>query len=165
MENNKNNDKKKEEVTATNKLLDIIRDGKQPNSESAAISSPEKIEIENIKNNEPEPVINSSKRLFKSPKPIFSRLGFFKNKGKMIIGLDIGSQTIKFVQLKKNFNRYSLIDYGIKEIIKNNTKEDNFEDIKNLLKHIDLSKVTVVTSLGGSSVIVRHIQFPPMTEE
>ncbi|MGA1823246.1 MAG: type IV pilus assembly protein PilM [bacterium] len=165
MENNKNNDKKKEEVIATSQLLDIIRNGKNSNSESAAILSPEKNKKEEIENNKPIPAIKPSKKPIKSSKPFFSRLGFFKNKRKMILGLDIGSQTIKFVQLKKIFNAYRLIDYGVKEIVQNSTTEDTFEDVQNLIQHIDLSKVAVVTSVGGSSVIVRHIQFPHMTEE
>ncbi|MGA1869252.1 MAG: type IV pilus assembly protein PilM [bacterium] len=158
---NNDNKKKEEWLVATNKLLDIIRDGKKSN-----FSSPENVEIESIKEDTP-PVsdIQSSKELFLTPQPLFSRVGFLKNRGKMIIGLDIGSHFIKFVQLRKNFRSYSLVDYGIKELRHNHHNDNRFQDIRDLLKHIDLSKVTIVTSLGGSSVIVRHIQFPPMTEE
>jgi type IV pilus assembly protein PilM len=87
-----------------------------------------------------------------------------KIKGKSIVGLDIGSQAIKAVELvhSPKTNSYALSGYAYHEI-------SSGENIKEVLKKIwethDFHTTKVVTAISGRSVIVRYITMPEMSDE
>jgi type IV pilus assembly protein PilM len=87
-----------------------------------------------------------------------------KLKGKPLVGLDIGSQFIKAVELVylPKTNSYALSGYAYQEIAPG-------ENIKEILKKIwetqELHTTKVVTAISGRSVIVRYITMPEMSDE
>jgi type IV pilus assembly protein PilM len=95
----------------------------------------------------------------------------FKPK-KDVIGIDIGSNSVKLVQLKKHKGVYHLETFGMaplpSETIVDNTIMDSAsikEAVKNLLESQKIKTKNVVTSMSGNSVIIRKILLPMMSEE
>src|ERR1019366_934380 len=92
---------------------------------------------------------------------------------KTIVGLDIGSSTVKIVQLKQEANQWKLVSMGIVEIPKESLEAKNpesqrlsiVETIKRVFKESGVKTKKVVTSLSGDSVIIRYVKLPFMTEE
>jgi type IV pilus assembly protein PilM len=92
---------------------------------------------------------------------------------KDIIGLDIGSRQIKAVQLKEAKTGYELEGLGIvpllPELIVDGAILDSFrvvEVIKELISDKNLTaKDAVIAVSGHSSVIVKRVPLPQMTEE
>ena len=95
------------------------------------------------------------------------------SKKKEIIGIDIGSSSIKLVQLKGNKGAYVLQNAGIvplpPEAIVDNTMMDSssiVEAVKNLLASLKIGKgCEAVCSVSGNSVIIRKISLPAMPVE
>src|SRR5882762_4133581 len=90
-----------------------------------------------------------------------------------LVGLDIGSSSIKMVQLKPSGKTYTLTNFAIQEI-----SEEAVEDIdpdlkpsviaeclKKLFKEHHISSRNVVTAVSGDAVIVRYIKLPFMTRD
>jgi len=95
----------------------------------------------------------------------------FKPK-KEVVGIDIGSSSVKLVQLKKQKGVYHLESFGMaplpSETIVDNTIMDSTsikEAVKNLLESQKIKTKNVVTSMSGNSVIIRKILLPMMSEE
>ncbi len=95
----------------------------------------------------------------------------FKTK-KDIIGIDVGSSSVKLVQLKEVKGAYHLVNIGMAslppEAIVDNTIMDSHavgEAIRNLVESHHIKTKNVATSISGHSVIIRKIQLPIMTEE
>jgi type IV pilus assembly protein PilM len=89
-----------------------------------------------------------------------------------VIGLDIGSNTIKLLQLKSTKKGYVLEKFGIKtidpELIVDGAVMDAgrvVDVLKDLLREQAVKAKDVVISVSGHSVIVKKISVPPMTEE
>ncbi len=96
---------------------------------------------------------------------------FLKGK-KELVGIDIGSSSIKLVQLRENKSGYQLVNLGIAplppEAIVDNTIMDStavVETIRSLVQGLKIKTKNVATSISGHSVIIRKIQLPIMTEE
>lgn len=90
-------------------------------------------------------------------------MNFFRSSNKTAIGLDIGSHSVKAVQLlKEGPSSLRLLALGVAEI--GQPRENHFETIipavNNALKDCNLKKTQLITSLGGSSVVIRQINFP-----
>ena len=87
----------------------------------------------------------------------------FFRKSKITVGLDVGTHSIKTVQLLKNGSSdIRLLGLGMTEI---NCREDNQFDatllaLKSALKDCNVRRSRVVTSLGGSSTVVKQVSFP-----
>jgi type IV pilus assembly protein PilM len=87
----------------------------------------------------------------------------FKGSSKISLGLDIGSHTVKAVQLEKNKEGNRLLSYDIVEI---SGFEQDFERVnvaeavKEILKGKNLEDTKLVTSVGGSQLVIRQIHFP-----
>lgn len=88
-----------------------------------------------------------------------------------IIGLDIGSSSIKLIQLKDNNGSYTLSKFGMAplspEMIVEGTIMDSVrcvDALQNLLKDQSISTRDAVISLSGHSVIVKKVSLPQMTE-
>jgi type IV pilus assembly protein PilM len=97
---------------------------------------------------------------------------FFLNKKKEVIGIDIGSSSVKLVQLKDLKGSYQLLNVGIiplpPEAIVDNTLMDSssiVNAIKNLMASLGVKTKDVACSISGNSVIIRKITLPAMPSE
>lgn len=96
----------------------------------------------------------------------------FFGKPKDIIGLDIGSSSIKLVKLKESGKSYQLERFGIQplatELIVDGTIMDAgmvVDAIKTLLSEQNIKTKTAAISLSGNAVIVKKITLPEMSED
>jgi type IV pilus assembly protein PilM len=85
------------------------------------------------------------------------------------IGLDIGSSSIKLVQVKASRKSYSLQNFGIEPLPAGAIVEGTIanpgavsEAIRNLAARIHLRGKDVALSVSGNSVIIRRLQIPSM---
>jgi len=103
-----------------------------------------------------------------SDQEVYRQQGELKGNVKSTLGLDIGSRYVKFVQLQRKMNKYNLISWGIVKVIPK-ASESVVAPVTNILrglfKGISSSHIKVISSVGGSSVIVRHIKFPPLSHK
>jgi type IV pilus assembly protein PilM len=91
-----------------------------------------------------------------------------------LVGLDIGSRTIKASEISglKNGDKLTLKKFGIIDIPRGAIEEGNIKKpeeiadaIKQLFKTYDIREHNVAVSIGGYSVIVKKINVQTMTEE
>ena len=89
-----------------------------------------------------------------------------------VLGLDIGSSSIKLVQMKEAKGRYVLQKFGMKslypEVIVDGTVMDASRVITAIRELVDEQEVKlrhVATSISGHSVIIKKITLPPMSKE
>ncbi|MHB8483933.1 MAG: type IV pilus assembly protein PilM [Nitrospiria bacterium] len=94
------------------------------------------------------------------------------SKKKVLVGLDIGSNCIKLLQLKETRKSFALEKLGVAqldpELIVDGTVMDAgrvVETIRNLIDEQKLKVKEVAISVSGHSVIVKKITVPAMTEE
>ncbi|MDD2542230.1 MAG: type IV pilus assembly protein PilM, partial [Desulfuromonadaceae bacterium] len=97
---------------------------------------------------------------------------FLFKKKKEVVGIDIGSSSVKVVQLKDNKGSFLLLNAGIfplpPEAIVDNTLMDSSviaSTIKNLIASLGIKIKDVVCSISGNSVIIRKIVLPAMPQE
>lgn len=97
---------------------------------------------------------------------------FLFKKKKEVVGIDIGSSSVKVVQLKDNKGFLQLLNAGIyplpPEAIVDNTLMDSTSiaaAIKNLASSLGIKIKDVVCSISGNSVIIRKIVLPAMPQE
>jgi type IV pilus assembly protein PilM len=95
----------------------------------------------------------------------------FKNK-KEVVGIDVGSSSVKVVQLKNNNGSFQLLNAGISplppEAIVDNTLMDSAviaTVVKNLVTSLGIKVKDVACSISGNSVIIRKIVLPAMPQE
>ena len=88
---------------------------------------------------------------------------------KQCIGLDIGSSSIKLVQVKSSRKAYSLQNFGIEPLPPGAIIDGAIADpgavsesIRNLIKRIHLRGKDVALAVSGNSVIIRRLQIPAM---
>lgn len=93
-------------------------------------------------------------------------------KSKDVIGLDIGSSSVKIVQLKEGKHGYALVNFGMigipPETIVDNAIMNSaavVEVIKELLNSTKIRERNVVMGLSGHSVIIKKITLPSMSQE
>ena len=96
---------------------------------------------------------------------------FFRKK-KETIGIDIGSSSIKVIQLTESEGRYTLNKFGLDvlapEIIVDGTVMDSVrcvETLQKLIKEQDIATRDAVISVSGHSVIVKRVTLPQMSED
>ena len=96
----------------------------------------------------------------------------FFNKKKEVVGIDIGSSSVKLVQLKEQKGTYHLLNVGIvplpPEAIVDNTLMDSsaiVNAIKSLIGSLGVKVKDVACSISGNSVIIRKITLPAMPPE
>lgn len=94
------------------------------------------------------------------------------SKKKEIIGVDIGSSSVKLVQLREHKGVYHLQALGLAalppEAIVDNAIMDSaavVDVVRGLVLSHKIKTKNVATSISGHSVIIRKIQLPIMTEE
>src|SRR3990167_7613997 len=91
---------------------------------------------------------------------------------KDIVGLDIGSHSIKLVRLKKGKKGFELLNFGIIPIPPETIVDGLIEKpeivtnaIKNIFKTERIKTKEVVTAISGESVVIKKINVPKMTED
>src|ERR1035437_3939018 len=97
-------------------------------------------------------------------------MGLFENQ---LIGLDIGSSTIKAVKLKKLKEGFELTGAEIINVSSESADEMDpdvkhalfVNTIKKIIKQKNISGKKVVTAIPSDSAIIRYIKVPYMTEE
>jgi type IV pilus assembly protein PilM len=97
---------------------------------------------------------------------------FLFNKKKDLVGIDIGTSSIKLIQLKDLNGSYQLLNAGIiplpPEAIVDNTLMDSasiVSAIKSLVSSSNIKIKDVACSISGNSVIIRKIILPAMPME
>src|SRR3984893_13596736 len=93
-------------------------------------------------------------------------------KSRQLVGLDIGSSSIKAVELKTTKAGYELVSYGMEPLAQDTVVDGAIMDAPQvanaITKIFDTEKVktkNVATSVSGHSVIVKRVPLPLMTEE
>ncbi len=89
-----------------------------------------------------------------------------------LIGLDIGSQMVKVVQLRHSSQGWQLVNFRV-ENIPNTEKMNLTKDgdvgvesvLRRLIKEMGINGAEVAVSISGPSVIVKPIDVPWMTED
>ncbi len=93
---------------------------------------------------------------------------------KSIVGLDVGTSSVKIVQLKFSGKQWQLVAVGMADMpskdsldIKNSDAQRSvtIETIKRVFKESGIKNKKVVTALSGDSVIIRYVKLPFMTAE
>jgi type IV pilus assembly protein PilM len=100
------------------------------------------------------------------------RTMFNLGKTKSLVGLDIGSSSVKAVELKKTKNGYELASFGLEALAQDTVVDGAIMDAPSVAEKIisifDSQKTKVkdvATSVSGHSVIVKPVKMPLMTEE
>jgi len=97
---------------------------------------------------------------------------FLFKKKKDVVGIDIGSSSVKLVQLKDVKGSYQLLSVGIlplpPEAIVDNSLMDSaaiVAAVKNLAASLGVKSIDAACSISGNSVIIRKILLPAMPAE
>src|SRR5881275_1162420 len=93
-------------------------------------------------------------------------------KSKQIVGLDIGSSSIKAVELKATKAGYELVSFGMETLAPDTVVDGAIMDAPQVANAISkifeaqrIKTKNVATSVSGHSVIVKRVPLPLMTEE
>jgi len=96
----------------------------------------------------------------------------FKRRLKPLIGLDVGSSSIKLVQLRETRTGYALEKFGVRplepELIVDGSVMDAgpiVDTIKALVSECKLKTKDVALAVSGHSVIVKKVKLSPMSED
>lgn len=90
--------------------------------------------------------------------------GKFQTKRKNKVGLDIGSYSIKIVEISGALEKPALVGLGLKKI-QGSSKEDLRDSIKALADEARISAKDINMSVSGLFTIVRFISMPKMKDE
>ena len=96
----------------------------------------------------------------------------FAMRKRLLVGIDIGTHSIKVVRLKQKGQGYQLLNFGImplrpETIVNGNIAEAEaiVEAVRNLIRIEKIKAKEVATAVSGQSVIVKRIRVPQMTEQ
>jgi type IV pilus assembly protein PilM len=99
-------------------------------------------------------------------------MALFGGKSRQLVGLDIGSSSIKAVELKQTKAGYELVSFGAEHLAPDTVVDGAIMDApqvaNGISKIFDAQRVktkNVATSVSGHSVIVKRVPLPLMTEE
>jgi len=94
-------------------------------------------------------------------------LGFFGNKSKPLIGLDVSSTSVKLLEFTQHGNGYRVENYAVRPLPPNAVVEKNINDVEavsQVIKAVVQSSRTrvkdVAVAVAGSSVITKLIEMP-----
>jgi type IV pilus assembly protein PilM len=89
-----------------------------------------------------------------------------------VVGLDIGSSSIKAVELKRTKQGYELVSFGLEPLAQDTVVDGAIMDaplvaaaIGTIFDRQQIKARAVATSVSGHSVIVKPVSLPLMTEE
>lgn len=93
-------------------------------------------------------------------------------KKKSVAGLDVGSSSIKIVELDGKMNNLNLVSLGFENLPDNTIVDGQImelntvsEVIQNVCTNHQITANQVVTGVSGHSVIIKNIVLPPMSRE
>lgn len=96
----------------------------------------------------------------------------FASRRKLLVGIDIGTHSIKVVRLKPKGKNYQLLNFGVMPLRPETVVDGNIVDatglveaIRNLIRMEKIKAKEVATAVSGQSVIVKRIRVPQMTEK
>ena len=96
----------------------------------------------------------------------------FFRRTKSLIGLDIGSNAVKAIELQQSASGYKVVAIGREPVPPDSIMDGAIVDggavadvIRELLQKNNFKAKEVVGSLSGNAVIVKKIVLPQMTEE
>jgi type IV pilus assembly protein PilM len=96
---------------------------------------------------------------------------FFKKKHRLI-GLDIGSRTLKVAEIAETKKGHTLQNFGTIDIKPGLIEEGTIKDpeavaasIRELFKNVKLKDQNIAISIGGYSIIVKKVNVQTMTED
>ncbi len=81
------------------------------------------------------------------------------------VGLDVGSRSVKVVQLAKQKESYSLLNAAMDEFDHGADEKSRIAVIKKVIKQSRIKMKEVNISIEGPSVIIRNIEFPKMSPD
>jgi len=92
---------------------------------------------------------------------------------KTIVGLDIGTSSVKLVELKNVNDHWKLIAMGVADIPRESLEAKSpdqqrvvvADTIKKAYEKSGIKIKKVATSLSGESIIIRYVKMPFMTDE
>src|SRR6202140_2341503 len=97
---------------------------------------------------------------------------FGGGKQKVLVGLDIGSSSIKAVELKNTKQGFELVSFGLEPLAQDTVVDGAIMDaplvagaITNIFESQKFKTKDVATAVSGHSVIVKRVPLPMMTEE
>jgi type IV pilus assembly protein PilM len=97
---------------------------------------------------------------------------FGMGKQRAVVGLDIGSSSVKAVELKKTKQGFELVGFGIEPLAQDIVVDGAILDrpavvdaITRIFEEQRFTTKNVATSVSGHSVIVKRVTLPMMTEE
>jgi type IV pilus assembly protein PilM len=95
----------------------------------------------------------------------------FKKK-QHLVGLDLGSHTVKLMQMQEGKGADRLLNFGLAPLPDGAFSEGKLREpelvastIKKLAKHLKIKDKTVAISISGYEVMIKKIELPVMTEE
>lgn len=84
---------------------------------------------------------------------------------KILTGLDIGTHSIKLVEVLKKKKEIKLISCGLKLLPRQTSIDDKILILKELCNDLNISNRQINTSIAGKEVIIRYDNFPFMTKK
>jgi type IV pilus assembly protein PilM len=97
---------------------------------------------------------------------------FGMGKRKSLVGLDIGSSSVKAVELKLTKQGYELVSFGLEPLAQDTVVDGAIMDAPAVAERItaifesqNIKSKDVATSVSGHSVIVKRVPMPVMTED
>lgn len=91
---------------------------------------------------------------------------------KDIVAIDIGSSTVKLVQLRESKGEYHLVNVGLEPLPPEAVVDGAFMDsssvvevVRSLVQKTKTKTKNVATAVSGHSVIIRNVNLPIMTED
>lgn len=102
----------------------------------------------------------SSQKVLEFINPLIAKLKDFlpEEKPRTTVGLDIGTTSVKLVEMQKAGKELQITAYGI-EPVKNNDRD---EAIKKLLANCRISQKEVNIAISGQGVILRYLHMPKL---
>src|SRR2546423_9703061 len=99
-------------------------------------------------------------------------MGVFGGKSRQLVGLDIGSSSIKAVELKASKRGYELVSFGAEHLAPDTVVDGAIMDAPQVANAISkifaaprVKTKNVAPSVSGHSVIVKRVPLPLMTED
>ena len=93
-------------------------------------------------------------------------------RSRQLVGLDIGSSSIKAVELKSTKGGYELVSFGMETLAQDTVVDGAIMDapqvanaISRIFDNEHIKTKNVATSVSGHSVIVKRVPLPLMSEE
>src|SRR5260370_19748098 len=91
---------------------------------------------------------------------------------KVLVGLDIGSSSIKAVELKSTKQGYELVSFGLEALAQDTVVDGAIMDaplvagaISNIFENQKIKTKNVATAVSRHSLIVRRVTLPMMTQD